>query len=587
MIVETCINLSIKVVKLGRKLRETRNNNEILKAQMDEAIAINNDFINQRENVMNISLNLMQRQINELENKIFSEIKRLEDENNNLVERIDSLSKSKSNNYLNLFDNNNNRQTNRTNNNRTDIVLNQNNKLKNFKSLNSLNYIGNENDDRNYVLTKNTYLIYKKNTPQISLTNVENDLTACKQELINTNQNCHKILKLDQKRLESVKSRFDEIKSHMDASNDFDLFKPNTNNNNNSDNMSDIFSTKEHLDVLKKMYQDATHKLMIFRNALKERQLTKVKLTDVPQPNKSISQQQSSSSSTSSSPSLFNNSNTNNGNNRYTNNSSNNNNNNIRNNYQNMNRNLDEINEDEEYNYKEQAVQNLPPLPVKSSSSNENSNRIDELVSSTPKPARSTQSRLNQILTHEQSTEENKNLEEQNYDYSSDEDTLSDNDSRFADVPGEGDEDDDDLEEEDVDDLNEDIDQDQNENFKKENNIINNKIYENSNQANFYPKNNYFITEEDNEEEDDNDNENNLNVNDDIDVDEKFLINQEDEIDTVHAQNVLNNNNINNIMKNQIRQTEEKKMDNSNNMLPGHTVIQILNSNEDINQNYM
>lgn len=36
MIVETCINLSIKVVKIGRKLRETRTNNEILKAQMEE-----------------------------------------------------------------------------------------------------------------------------------------------------------------------------------------------------------------------------------------------------------------------------------------------------------------------------------------------------------------------------------------------------------------------------------------------------------------------------------------------------------------------------------------------------------------------
>lgn len=41
MIVETCINLSIKVVKLSRKLRETKANNDILKAQMDEV----SDFI--------------------------------------------------------------------------------------------------------------------------------------------------------------------------------------------------------------------------------------------------------------------------------------------------------------------------------------------------------------------------------------------------------------------------------------------------------------------------------------------------------------------------------------------------------------
>jgi hypothetical protein len=36
MIVETCINLSIKVVKIGRRLRETKTNNEALKAQMEE-----------------------------------------------------------------------------------------------------------------------------------------------------------------------------------------------------------------------------------------------------------------------------------------------------------------------------------------------------------------------------------------------------------------------------------------------------------------------------------------------------------------------------------------------------------------------
>ena len=92
MIVETCINLSIKVVRMGRKLRETKTNNEILKAQMDEAIAINNDFINQRENVMNISLDLMQRQINELEAKINYEIEKFNMENNYLYkDSIDNL----------------------------------------------------------------------------------------------------------------------------------------------------------------------------------------------------------------------------------------------------------------------------------------------------------------------------------------------------------------------------------------------------------------------------------------------------------------------------------------------------------------
>ncbi len=49
MIVETCINLSIKVVKIGRKLRETRSSNEVLKAQMDE-VCINGNSLNLSKN---------------------------------------------------------------------------------------------------------------------------------------------------------------------------------------------------------------------------------------------------------------------------------------------------------------------------------------------------------------------------------------------------------------------------------------------------------------------------------------------------------------------------------------------------------
>lgn len=43
MIVETCINLSIKVVKISRKLRETKSSNDVLKAQMDEVIILISD----------------------------------------------------------------------------------------------------------------------------------------------------------------------------------------------------------------------------------------------------------------------------------------------------------------------------------------------------------------------------------------------------------------------------------------------------------------------------------------------------------------------------------------------------------------
>jgi hypothetical protein len=49
MIVETCINLSIKVVKLSRKLRETKSNNDILKAQMDEVIILRGPSIHKKK----------------------------------------------------------------------------------------------------------------------------------------------------------------------------------------------------------------------------------------------------------------------------------------------------------------------------------------------------------------------------------------------------------------------------------------------------------------------------------------------------------------------------------------------------------
>jgi len=149
MIVETCINLSIKVVRLSRRLRETKSNNEILKAQMDEAIAINNDFINQRENVMNISLDLMQRQINDLESKINYEIEKFNMENRNLREKPDIL-----NSQLKSFTNSND------------------------KLIEANNY-SNAINNKNIVIQPN--------------------LEAVRHDLANTKQVCAKVIQMDQK----------------------------------------------------------------------------------------------------------------------------------------------------------------------------------------------------------------------------------------------------------------------------------------------------------------------------------------------------------------------------------------------------
>lgn len=83
-IVETCIKMSLELVKLNRILRECKVDNEALKTQMEEIIAINNDFIYQRENSVHISIDLMQRQVDELENRFLTEMNRLKSENERL-----------------------------------------------------------------------------------------------------------------------------------------------------------------------------------------------------------------------------------------------------------------------------------------------------------------------------------------------------------------------------------------------------------------------------------------------------------------------------------------------------------------------
>jgi hypothetical protein len=175
MIVETCINLSIKLVKLNRQYRETKENNELLKAQMDEAIAINNDFINQRENAFNLTLELMKNKLNELEERIRNDINEVK---------------------LNLVHNN------------------------------------------------------------------------IRQELNETHDTCDEILKLDKRKLDNLKVKFNNFKCYLEALNDI----------NEEEDYSDD-NSKEYLDILRKMLQESTHNLFIYRTVLKENQQESIKNT--------------------------------------------------------------------------------------------------------------------------------------------------------------------------------------------------------------------------------------------------------------------------------------------------------------------
>ncbi|CAF0837743.1 unnamed protein product [Brachionus calyciflorus] len=183
-IVETCINMSIELVKLKRLYRECKSDNEALKIQMEETIAINNDFIYQRENSVHISLELMQKQINELENKFMSEIDRLKNENESLKVEI------------------------------------------NRSNLRSV---------------------------EINREDFKKEIEICKKEFLNLHKNSNNFLSIDYKRIDNLKNRFEQMK----LKNEYEPEKDHITNN-------------DHIDILRKMHQETTHKLMIFRNAVKK-----------------------------------------------------------------------------------------------------------------------------------------------------------------------------------------------------------------------------------------------------------------------------------------------------------------------------
>ena len=87
-IVETCVKMSLELVKLNRCLRECKSDNTALKTQMEEIIVINNDFIYQRENSVHISFDLMQKQIDELENRLMVEMNKVKIENEQLKKKF-------------------------------------------------------------------------------------------------------------------------------------------------------------------------------------------------------------------------------------------------------------------------------------------------------------------------------------------------------------------------------------------------------------------------------------------------------------------------------------------------------------------
>ncbi len=166
---------------------------------------------------MNISLDLMKRQINELGAKLVDEIEKLQSENRSLRESLKAQQAK---------DNDHHQQKS------SRAFQNEN-----YCSLNEL---------------------------------IKTNITSCENELLNTKKNCNRVLRLDQRKMDNIKSRFNEIKINIEESNE-----ARCNNGPSCEaTANDIIESREHFEVLRKIYQETTHKLMIFRNALKERNLT-------------------------------------------------------------------------------------------------------------------------------------------------------------------------------------------------------------------------------------------------------------------------------------------------------------------------
>jgi hypothetical protein len=172
----------------------------------------------------------MKRQIGEMESKLLKEIDRLQTENRSLVENIQ---------YLHGVQGKPPKPPTPTKDNSSDNSSNSNAAAR-YLNISPIP----TRPDSNFSQHAN-----KMNA-------LESELKLCKQEIVNTEQSCNKIIKIDQNRLDNVKVRFDEVKSNIEqqhASNSSPVQDTNyamsagsydTNNNEISD-------TKEHFEVLR------------------------------------------------------------------------------------------------------------------------------------------------------------------------------------------------------------------------------------------------------------------------------------------------------------------------------------------------
>lgn len=143
----------------------------------------------------------MNKQIQDIEDKIFNEIDRLDQENHFLKQQIDQL------NSFNM---------------RID-------------------------ETRKHVRIKEDHYNHDEEiaASNLRMEQILEDLNSTKTELMNTRDNCNSILNLDNKKMENVKSKFNKIKNYIETNEAQNASYSSSNDEN------DIIETKEHLDLLR------------------------------------------------------------------------------------------------------------------------------------------------------------------------------------------------------------------------------------------------------------------------------------------------------------------------------------------------
>jgi hypothetical protein len=180
----------------------------------------------------------MKRQISEMENKLLKEIGRVQAENRGLVENI---------NYFNSLHEKQSKAAQPVSQPSPGA-----NAINGDRHHLNLSPIPSRSEQNNFNGGQQQQQQHHR-----AIAALENELNRCKQEIVHTEMNCNKIIKIDQNRLENVKLRFDEVKASIQSAAAAQNASPVQHHEGNFLNAGDVNNNeqvaenKEHFEVLR------------------------------------------------------------------------------------------------------------------------------------------------------------------------------------------------------------------------------------------------------------------------------------------------------------------------------------------------